>query len=153
MFSFFKKKPPPSSAAPSATAVAPVLQTAAPATVAASASTPQRQSWLGKLKAGLGKTAAGIASVFGGSRIDEALFEDLESALLMADAGVSATTHLITELRRLAKDSKAETPEQLKALLVDALARLLEPLERSLVIGPEQPTVMMVVKAQYSAMR
>ena len=104
----------------------------------------QRQSWFGKLKAGLGKTAAGIASVFGGSRIDEALFEDLESALLMADAGVSATTYLITELRRLAKDSKAETPEQLKVLLVDALARLLQTLERSLIIGPEQPTVMMV---------
>jgi fused signal recognition particle receptor len=108
------------------------------------ASAPQRQSWLGKLKVGLGKTAAGIASVFGGTRIDEALFEDLESALLMADAGVAATTHLIAELRRLAKESKAETPEQLKALLVEALARLLAPLERSLVIGPEQPTVMMV---------
>jgi fused signal recognition particle receptor len=108
------------------------------------ATAPQRQSWLGKLKAGLGKTAAGIASVFGGTRIDEALFEDLESALLMADAGVAATTHLIAELRRLAKESKAETPEQLKALLVEALARLLAPLERSLVIGPEQPTVMMV---------
>jgi fused signal recognition particle receptor len=62
----------------------------------------------------------------------------------MADAGVSATTHLISELRRLAKDHQAETPEQLKALLVDALARLLQPLERSLAIGPEQPTVMMV---------
>ena len=144
MFSFFKKKPPPSSAAPSATAAAPVPQAAPPATAVSGPSTPQRQSWLGKLKAGLGKTAAGIASVFGGSRIDDALFEDLESALLMADAGVSATTHLITELRRLVKDSKAETPEQLKALLVDALARLLEPLERNLVIGPEQPTVMMV---------
>jgi fused signal recognition particle receptor len=108
------------------------------------ANASQRQSWLGKLKAGLGKTAAGIASVFGGTRIDEALFEDLESALLMADAGVAATTHLIAELRRLAKESKAETPEQLKALLVEALARLLAPLERSLVIGPEQPTVMMV---------
>lgn len=144
MFSFFKKKPPPPSAAPSATAAAPVPQAASPAPTAASPSTPQRQSWLGKLKAGLSKTAAGIASVFGGARIDEALFEDLESALLMADAGVAATTHLIAELRRLAKDSKAETPEQLKALLVDALARLLEPLERSLVIGPEQPTVVMV---------
>jgi len=64
--------------------------------------------------------------------------------LLMADAGVAATTHLIAELRRQAKESKAETPEQLKALLVDALTRLLAPLERSLVIGPEQPTVMMV---------
>ena len=59
-------------------------------------------------------------------------------------AGGSATTHLIAELRRLARESQAETPEHLKALLVDALARLLAPLERSLVIGPEQPTVMMV---------
>ena len=143
MFSFFKKKPSPPSASPGDTAAA-QPQAAAAATRDLVASSPQRQSWLGKLKAGLGKTAAGIASVFGGSRIDEALFEDLESALLMADAGVSATTHLINELRRLAKDHKAETPEQLKALLVDALARLLQPLERSLVIGPEQPTVMMV---------
>jgi len=150
MFSFFKKKSPTPSAKPAAAhAVVPLADPAlasvtAPATPDSAPDTVQRQSWLSKLKAGLGKTAAGIASVFGGSRIDEALFEDLESALLMADAGVSATTHLITELRRLAKDNKAETPEQLKALLVDALARLLAPLERSLVIGPEQPTVMMV---------
>ncbi len=144
MFSFFKKKPLPLSTVPGITATATPSPPASPAPPDKASSAPQRQSWLGKLKAGLGKTAAGIASVFGGSRIDEALFEDLESALLMADAGVSATTHLITELRRLAKETNAETPEQLKALLVDALARLLEPLERGLVIGPEQPTVMMV---------
>ena len=144
MFSFFKKKPPSPSAAPAVTAAGPAPQATALGAPEMAATAPQRQSWLGKLKAGLGKTAAGIASVFGGTRIDEALFEDLESALLMADAGVAATTHLIAELRRLAKESKAETPEQLKALLVEALARLLAPLERSLVIGPEQPTVMMV---------
>ncbi len=144
MFSFFKKKPSPPYAAPSSTASGPTPGAAVQEAPDKAASAAQRHSWLGKLKVGLGKTAAGIASVFGGARIDEALFEDLESALLMADAGVSATTRLITELRRLAKESKAETPEQLKALLVDALARLLAPLERSLVIGPEQPTVMMV---------
>ena len=144
MFSFFKKKPPSPSAAPSVSASGSTPQVDLQEAPDVVTPTTQRHSWLGKLKAGLGKTAAGIASVFGGARIDEALFEDLESALLMADAGVSATTHLITELRRLAKESKAETPEQLKALLVDALARLLAPLERSLVIGPEQPTVMMV---------
>jgi fused signal recognition particle receptor len=139
MFSFFKKKP---SLAPDAGAA---TSAAAPSdAVANTAAAPARQSWLARLKAGLGKTASGLSSVFGGSRIDETLFEDLESALLMADAGVSATTHLISELRRLAKDHQAETPEQLKALLVDALARLLQPLERSLAIGPEQPTVMMV---------
>ena len=144
MFSFFKKKSSPVPPATGAAPAGPQAPTAAPSHVDSVSGTSQRQSWLGKLKARLGKTAAGIASVFGGSRIDEALFEDLESALLMADAGVAATTHLITELRRLAKESKAETPEQLKALLVDALTRLLQPLERTLVIGPEQPTVMMV---------
>ncbi|MEI6619363.1 MAG: signal recognition particle-docking protein FtsY, partial [Betaproteobacteria bacterium] len=97
-----------------------------------------------RLKAGLGKTASGLSSVFGGSRIDEALFEDLESALLMADAGVSATTYLIAQLRQRAKDSQAQSPEQLKALLIEALTELLSPLERSLPIGSEQPTVVMV---------
>ncbi|MFM1980905.1 MAG: signal recognition particle-docking protein FtsY, partial [Pseudomonadota bacterium] len=53
-----------------------------------SATPPERKNWLSKLKAGLGKTASSISGVFGGSQIDEALFEDLESALLMADAGV-----------------------------------------------------------------
>ena len=82
--------------------------------------------------------------MFGGSRIDEALFEDLESALLMADAGVAATDFLIQSLRRKAKESKAETPAQLKALLVDCLSDLLAPLEKPLTIGAQQPTVIMV---------
>ena len=139
MFSFFKKKPP---LAPDAGAD---TSAAAPSdAVANTAAAPARQSWLARLKAGLGKTASGLSSVFGGSRIDEALFEDLENALLMADAGVSATTYLIAQLRQRAKDSQAQSPEQLKALLIEALTELLSPLERSLPIGPEQPTVVMV---------
>jgi len=62
----------------------------------------------------------------------------------MADAGVAATTYLIAQLRQRAKDSQAQSPEQLKALLIEALTELLRPLERSLPIGPEQPTVVMV---------
>ena len=145
MFSFFKKNP---SAAPAAHQVKDVVSeqrspdtTAAPA---ASASNNARQGWLARLKAGLGKTAAGISSVFGGARIDEALFEDLESALLMADTGVSATAHLLEELRRAAKEAKAQTPQQLKGLLVVGLTRLLLPLEKPLRLGPELPTVIMV---------
>jgi fused signal recognition particle receptor len=148
MFSFFKKNPPAESASvPSAKApVKPSIGTGSAVAVAApvTATPAPRQSWLTRLKAGLGKTAAGISSVFGGTRIDEALFEDLESALLMADAGVAATETLITNLRRKAKESKAETPAQLKALLVDGLTQLLTPLEKSLSLGPQVPTVIMV---------
>jgi len=72
------------------------------------------------------------------------LFEELESALLMADAGISATDFLIHELRRRAKETKAETPEQLQALLVQSLTALLTPLEKPLRLGAAQPTVIMV---------
>jgi fused signal recognition particle receptor len=132
MFSFFKKSTP---AAPTPGAATP--DPAAPPAAA-------RQGWLSRLKAGLGKTASGIASVFGGSRIDEALFEDLENALLMADTGVSATAYLIAQLRQRAKSAQAQTPTELRALLTTVLTELLLPLEKTLPIGPAQPTVVMV---------
>ena len=81
MFSFFKKKSPQPDQLPVASAPAPTASAPAP-----SAPTPERTSWLGRLKAGLRKTGASIATVFTGTRIDDALYEDLEGALLMADA-------------------------------------------------------------------
>jgi fused signal recognition particle receptor len=134
MFSFFKKNTP---ASPAATE-----KPAAPVAVVAPA--PTRQRWLDRLRSGLGKTASSISGVFGGTRIDEALFEDLEGALLMADAGVAATTFLITDLRKKAKSAGATDPAALKSLLVDSLSELLAPLEKPLVIGAHKPTVIMV---------
>jgi fused signal recognition particle receptor len=82
--------------------------------------------------------------VFGGSKIDEALYEDLESALLMADAGVAATEHLIADLRKKAKAGGVTHPVALKNLLIASLSELLAPLQKPLVIGQQQPTVIMV---------
>lgn len=101
--------------------------------------------WLQRLRTGLRKTGQGISSVFTGTRIDEVLYEELETALLMADAGMPATEHLLSDLRRRVKASKATQASAVKALLVDALAELLAPLQRPLEIGAAQPTVMMVV--------
>jgi fused signal recognition particle receptor len=109
-----------------------------------SAAPPERKNWLSKLKAGLGKTASSISGVFGGSQIDEALFEDLESALLMADAGVAATELLTTALRNKAKSSGITHPVALKNALIAELTALLLPLQKPLVIGQHQPTVIMV---------
>ena len=105
---------------------------------------PERQKWLAKLKAGLGKTASSISGVFGGSQIDEALYEDLESALLMADAGVAATEHLTKALRKKAKAGGVSHPTALKNILTAELADLLQPLQKPLVIGQHTPTVIMV---------
>ncbi len=165
MFSFFKKKsPPPIAPAISATPAVPkpVIAPAAPASAGhvgsligralvtpidiplPSAVPPERQKWLAKLKSGLGKTASSISAVFVGNQINEALYEDLESALLMADAGVSATEFLIKELRRKVRDSGITHPVALKNLLITTLTQLLQPLEKTMVIGQFKPTVIMV---------
>ena len=103
-----------------------------------------RSGWLDRLKSGLKKTGSSITTVFTGTRIDEALYEDLETALLMTDAGVPATETLLADLRRRVKDARATEPAQVKALLQDAIAELLAPLERTLVVGEYHPTVIMV---------
>ncbi|WP_309678390.1 signal recognition particle-docking protein FtsY [Polaromonas sp.] len=105
---------------------------------------PERQRWLGKLQAGLRKTGASISTVFTGSRIDDALYEDLETALLMADTGVKATEHLLIEVKRRVKDGGMTHPVAVKNALIEAIAQLLKPLEKALVIGQFQPTVIMV---------
>jgi fused signal recognition particle receptor len=151
MFSFFKKKPPappPAAASPpvTPTAAAPAASAASDITVAVppAAVAPERKGWLDKLKTGLRKTGASIATVFTGTRIDDALYEDLESALLMADAGVKATQHLLDDLKRRVKDSKATDPAAVKLLLIESITSLLTPLEKPLVIGQHKPTVIMV---------
>ncbi len=112
---------------------------AAPAPVVA-----ERKGWLDRLKAGLRKTGSSIATVFTGTQIDDALYEELEEALLMADTGVKATQHLLEDLKRRVKETKTTDPAAVKGLLADALADLLRPLEKALVIGEHTPTVIMV---------
>ncbi|HNT38574.1 MAG TPA: signal recognition particle-docking protein FtsY [Rubrivivax sp.] len=156
MFSFFKKKappaspPPPSSlpvpAAPEATQAPPAEATPQDASPqpAATAEAAPKAGWLTRLRQGLRKTGGSIAQVFTGTRIDEALYEDLESALLMADAGVGATQALLADLKRRVKENKATDVATVKALLADAITELLRPLERGLVVGQHTPTVIMV---------
>ena len=117
----------------------------APASPAEGGAEPARQRWIDKLRNGLRKTGSSIAQVFTGTQIDDALYEELESALLMADAGVRATEFLLQDLKRRVKDAKATDPARVKALLADALTDLLAPLEKALVVGQFKPTVMMVV--------
>jgi fused signal recognition particle receptor len=167
MFSFFKKKPVEAPAALAAQA-APEIATpiaiesialradSMPATALKASenaletvadTTPpaaERKSWMDKLKNGLRKTGSSIATVFTGTQIDDALYEELEAALLMSDAGVAATAHLLADLKRRVKEAKATEPSAVKALLAEALADLLLPLQKPLTIGQHKPTVMMI---------
>ena len=108
------------------------------------AASEARKSWIERLKTGLKRTGASIATVFTGTQIDDALYEELEEALLMADTGVKATEHLLIDLKKRVKDAKATDPSAVKGLLVESITALLKPLEKALVIGEFKPTVIMV---------
>lgn len=113
--------------------------------VAAPAPAPAaKRSWLTRLKAGLSKTSAGLTGIFVGVKVDENLFEELEDALLMSDAGVEATTFLIEALRKKVKSERLTEGEQVKRALHDLMVDLLQPLEQSLVLGRDAPMVVMI---------
>ncbi|GAA6121714.1 signal recognition particle-docking protein FtsY [Acidovorax sp. FG27] len=132
-------------APPAATAATPAAPP--PSALVAPAEPPslaERKGWLDRLRTGLRKTGSSITTVFAGTQINDALYEELEEALLMADTGVKATQHLLADLKRRVKEAKATEPAAVKGLLADALTDLLKPLEKSLVIGQYTPTVIMV---------
>jgi fused signal recognition particle receptor len=63
-------------------------------------------------------------------KIDEALYEELESELIAADVGMAATASLIAQLRKVQREKKLEDSSQLEAELKAALVALLAPLEK-----------------------
>jgi len=114
----------------------------------ANKSSNPRTSWTARLRAGLARTrgalGGGFGSLLGRRKVDEALFEDLESALLTADCGVEATQALLAALRTRARKEHIEDGAALKDALREALVESLAPLERSLEILPTRPFVIMV---------
>jgi fused signal recognition particle receptor len=101
-------------------------------------------SWAARLKAGLARTRdvlnTPVSELFARRKVDEALYEELETALLQADCGVAAAQALVAEVRK----KKAEDGAALKAALREAIVALLSPLEKTLAPGAAKPLVIMI---------
>ena len=104
----------------------------------------KKTSWMARLKAGLSKTSSNLSLLFVGARIDEDLYEELEAALLMSDAGMDATEHLLGELRRKVKEDKLLDAAAVKNALKELMIALLLPLQKPLELGRHAPLVMMI---------
>ncbi|WP_194720596.1 signal recognition particle-docking protein FtsY [Noviherbaspirillum malthae] len=111
---------------------------------APAAAPEEKQSWMRRLKAGLSKTSTSLTTLFVGARIDDDLYEELESALLVSDAGVEATQYILDTLKKKVKNEKLTDAAQVKAALRTLLIELLAPLQKPLVLGRHQPLVMMI---------
>jgi fused signal recognition particle receptor len=117
-------------------------------------SEPKSESKLGffgRLKQGLSKTrqnlGAGIFDLFRGKKIDDELFEELETQLLLADVGVETTTKIITNLTKTADRKALKDAEALYQLLKNELQQILTPVAQPLVIdnNTSSPFVILMV--------
>jgi fused signal recognition particle receptor len=111
-----------------------------------SISTPSAasNSWMGRLKQGLSRTGRQIGGLFAGQTIDESLYDDLESALIMADAGVQASESLIQALRKRVRQEGLNEVQAVRQALVEVLTTHLTPLEKPFDVGVEKPLVVMI---------
>lgn len=106
------------------------------------------KSWTERLKQGLSKTrnqlGNQLAGLFGGGKIDAEVYEELETILLTSDVGISATEHLLDDIKNRVKRQSLDDTAQLKAALKDALSELLSPLQKPLDTSPHQPFIIML---------
>ncbi|MFC4258009.1 signal recognition particle-docking protein FtsY [Marinobacter lacisalsi] len=99
---------------------------------------------LGKTRQGLGSSLSGLFSV--GRRVDEDLLEEIETTLLMADVGVTATTEIIDSLTEKLNRSQLKDGAALKTALKDELRALLAGSREPLAIDTgKKPWVMLMV--------
>lgn len=103
-----------------------------------------------RIAAGLTKARQGFTDriselLSGRTRIDDELFDELEEALIQADAGVATATQLVERLRERVRQEKVTAPELVRDLLREEVGRILAAEEAGLAVAPEPPTVYVFV--------
>ena len=111
---------------------------------------PKKEGFFSRLKKGLLKTrvniGSGFASIFSGKKIDDDLFEDLETQLLTADLGVDTTMKLIDSLTDAADRKQLKDGDALYELMKQEMAAMLKTAEQPLEISADKkPFVILMV--------
>jgi len=110
--------------------------------------TTEPKGWAAKLRAGLSRTRAQLSSklanVFKRGKIDDELYEELETVLLTSDIGVTATERVLDNLKARVKRDKLTESSEVKTALQSVLTDLLSPLEKPLDIASHTPFIIMV---------
>lgn len=105
---------------------------------------PAKIGLFAKLKQSLSRTkeslGSGLVSLFRGKAIDDELFEELETQLLVADVGIDTTSKIIAKLTEGAKRNQLKDGDALYQLLKQQMSNILQevsqPLEPKSEDGP-----------------
>jgi fused signal recognition particle receptor len=119
--------------------------------VAAESAPTDKAGFLQRLKSGLRRTSSsfseGLGNLFLGKKIiDDALLEELETQLLLADVGIDATQRIIGNLtQRVSRKELADADALYRALQGELMA-LIEPCAKPLMIdSSDKPYVILMV--------
>ena len=138
MFSFFKSKSDKNK----------IAEASVPAVVETPEIPAEKTGWAARLKAGLTRTRENLSgklgNVFKRGKIDDELYDELETILLTADVGVVGTEKLLQDLRALVKKEKLTEAVDIKPALQSVLLDLLQPLEAPLDVSTAKPFVIML---------
>jgi fused signal recognition particle receptor len=109
----------------------------------------KKEGFFSRLKKGLFKTkqniGSGFLSLFRGKKIDDALFEELEEKLLIADVGFDTTQKIIDTLTKHSSRNELKDADVLHALLKQEMKSILESVDKSLNIETHKPFVILMV--------
>lgn len=103
-----------------------------------------------RLNRSLAKTrrhiASGVGDLLRGERaIDEAVLEELETGLLLADVGVAATTRVMDSVKAGVSRRELKDTPALRGALARELGAILAPVAKTFTVGAACPHVVLVV--------
>ena len=115
----------------------------------AAAWTQESDGWFGRLRQGLRRSRESVVGQFNAALAefrdaeDEEFWERVEEILIASDVGVATTSKLVRELEQEALEKNITSGEELRELLVEHAARMLEgPVELDI---SHEPTVILMV--------
>ena len=108
------------------------------------AAAPGKPGWRERLRnSSFARAFGGLFS--GNPRLDDDLLDEIETALLTADVGVTATTQLVESLRKRMKSREFADAQALLAALRAELIAMLVPVAKPLAISDDKPFVILTV--------
>jgi fused signal recognition particle receptor len=106
------------------------------------------QNWWQRLNSGLKRTSAAIAGAISDlaskRKLDAAMIEEIEEVLIRADLGVALSAKVAAAIGEGRYD-KMITADEVKAVLASEVEKVLLPVAKPLVVGPQRPFTILVV--------
>src|SRR5262245_5745472 len=111
-------------------------------------STEAKQSWWQRLTGGLKKTSSSLGTAISDlvtkRKLDAAMLEDIEELLIRSDLGVEAASRIAAAIGEGRYD-RAISSDDAKTVLAAEIEKILMPVARPLALGPQKPSVVLVV--------